>query len=656
MSLSHFLDATTSSKELSLIVAKRRELLDHPKLLKELAHWSNDHLEKNLRQETLEKAKSASLVQLQEAFLQPLSFGTGGVRARVGVGKGRINPYTVTAIGEGLGRTFAQEERKRPHCCVIGYDIRQDSFKLAQAFARGLERALQGAPTNTLRLFLFATPCPTPLLSYATRHFEADAGVMITASHNPPSDNGVKIYGADGGQLSPPDDAKLAALIELDDLSLLQEEKAPFEAVKIKMVESEIDQSYLKALAAAHQIGLAGASIPLKPPSLKTDPLKVLFSNLHGTGARLMERVLKQSSTPIHFQSVEAQEKADGRFPTVKAANPEEPSAMAMGLKELRSGGHDLFFATDPDADRLGIICRKYESTNLMDANNECTNSEGANNNDYHHLSGQEVAILLCEYCLSHYARTDLGQKPLILKSIVTSELLERMALRYQAACHSFHPGFKHIARYLDENQNKKHFLAEDILQEHFLLGAEESCGYLLYPFTRDKDALQTALVFTELTASLKQRGRSPYEWLLELYDRYGLVKERLVSLTFETAQEIERLLAMAPPKMLLGERATMRSLQPKSSHSCGQSLLDPLVIETSCHRVLLRPSGTEPKLKIYLTTRTPLHHEEEASQTIFGTTSKAASRATLEIEQELQGLEHTLDRLEKCIKKHLQY
>ncbi|MEH7072495.1 phospho-sugar mutase [Neobacillus drentensis] len=512
--------------------------------------------------------------QLEEAFYKNLEFGTGGMRGEIGVGTNRMNLYTVRKASAGLAayiENHGLDAKQRG--VVIAYDSRHKSPEFALEAAKTL--ATQGIQT-----YVFDELRPTPELSFALRQLNAFSGIVITASHNPPEYNGYKVYGSDGGQL-PPDaaDQVIAKVDEIENELLIEvdsEEELRASGL-IKTIGAEIDQAYTEKLK----------TISENPNLAEETDLKIVFTPLHGTANKPVRRalaVLGYNNVTV----VKEQELPDPEFSTVKSPNPEEHAAFELAIRDGKKIGADLLIATDPDADRLGIAV---------------LNPEG----EYVVLTGNQTGALLLDYILTQKKeKGTLPENGVILKTIVTSEIGRKIAESYQLETVDVLTGFKFIAEKINQYEASGN--------HKFLFGYEESYGYLIGDFARDKDAVQAALLATEVCAFYKKQGMSLYDGLMQVFEKYGYYQEGLRSLTLkgkEGAETIQQLLASfrAEPITSLGSltaataedflTSTRVTDQGEETIDLPKSNVLKYTFEDGSW-VCLRPSGTEPKVKFY--------------------------------------------------------
>ncbi|QHN48354.1 phospho-sugar mutase [Geobacillus stearothermophilus] len=513
---------------------------------------------------------------LEDCFYKNLEFGTGGMRGEIGPGTNRMNIYMVRKASEGLARyiqSFGDEAKRRG--VVIAYDSRHKSPEFAMEAAKTLA-------TNGIQTYVFEELRPTPELSFAVRHLRAFAGIVITASHNPPEYNGYKVYGEDGGQL-PPDTAdeviryvngvENELAIQVDDETTLKEKGL------IRIIGPEIDEAYVNAVK----------TISLHPELARETTINIVFTPLHGTSNKPVRRALAELGYQNVFV-VKEQEQPDPNFSTVASPNPEEHAAFALAMELGKQVNADLLIATDPDADRLGIAVK---------------NEQG----EYVVLTGNQTGGLLLHYLLSQ--RQEKGLLPsngVVLKTIVTSEFGREIAASFGLETVDTLTGFKFIGEKIKEY--------EQTGQYTFQFGYEESYGYLIGDFARDKDAVQAAVLAAEVCAFYKKQGLSLYEALLQLFAKYGYYREGQRSLTLkgkEGAETIAAILAsfrQHPPVEAAGKKVTViedYTTKERTNTLTGEKTAITLPTSNVLKYMLedgswfcLRPSGTEPKMKAY--------------------------------------------------------
>lgn len=514
--------------------------------------------------------------ELEECFYKTLEFGTGGMRGEIGPGTNRMNVYTVRKASQGLAEyieSFGEEAKNRG--VAIAYDPRHKSAEFAMESAKTLA-------SNGIQTYVFDELRPTPELSFAVRYLNAFAGIVITASHNPPEYNGYKVYGPDGGQLPPAEaDIVIEKVDEIENELLIQvgtEEQLKASGL-IKMIGEEIDQAYTDKLM----------TISLNP-SLPKEDVKVVFTPLHGTANKPVRAGLEKMGYK-NVTVVNEQELPDPNFSTVKSPNPEEHAAFELAIKAGKEIDADILIGTDPDADRLGIAVKDEKG-------------------DYVVLTGNQTGALLLHYILSEKQKQGiLPKNGVMLKTVVTSELGRVIANSFGVETIDTLTGFKFIGEKIKEYETTG--------QYEFQFGYEESYGSLIGDFARDKDAVQAALMSVEICAYYKNKGMTIYEALLEIYKQYGFFLEGLKSLTLkgkEGAEQINNLLATfrQEPPTVIADRKVVSVEDYKASErlnvTTGQKeeILLPKSNVLKYHLedgswFCVRPSGTEPKVKFYI-------------------------------------------------------
>ena len=532
---------------------------------------------------------------LEDAFYTPMEFGTAGMRGLLGAGINRMNIYTVRQATAGLAAfMLTLDEATRNRGVAISYDSRHHSQDFAFEAAKVL--GAQGIPT-----FVFESLRPTPELSFTVRHLHTYAGIMITASHNPKEYNGYKIYGEDGAQMPPKESDLITKYIrEVDDLFAIKvaSKEELIDAGVLKVIGAEVDQDYLD------QVKTVTINKELVAEEGKT--MKLIFSPLHGTGAMLGEKALRQAGFE-NFTMVPEQSKPDSDFTTVKKPNPEDPAAFNLAIELGKKEGADLLVAVDPDADRLGAAVRQP-------------------NGDYQLLTGNQIAAVMLNYILTaHKEAGSLPANAAAVKSIVSSEFATKVAASYGVEMINVLTGFKFIAEQI------KHF--EDTNEHTFMMGFEESYGYLVRPFVRDKDAIQSLVMLAEVAAYYKKQGKNLYDGLQELFEKHGYYAEKTISLTFdgvEGAKEIADLMTKfrndAPSEFAGYEVAALEDFA-KSEKRLADGTVTKIDLPTSNVLkyiladgtwIAVRPSGTEPKIKFYIGTQADSLAKAEEKRAAF--------------------------------------
>ncbi|KRM00195.1 phospho-sugar mutase [Liquorilactobacillus satsumensis] len=556
--------------------------------------WTNfAGLNQQLRGE-LEKIKNDQEAQ-EDAFYAPLEFGTAGMRGVLGAGINRMNIYTVRQATEGLALFMdTLDEKLKKRGVAISFDSRHHSQEFAHEAARVL--GAHGIPS-----FVFESLRPTPELSFTVRHLKTYAGIMITASHNPKQYNGYKIYGEDGGQMPPKESDLITKFVrQANDLfNIKVADENDLQATGLmKIIGDEVDQAYL---AEVDQVTI---NRDLVAKEGKT--LKLIFSPLHGTGAVLGERALKQAGF-TNFTMVKEQATPDPEFSTVTKPNPEDPAAFNLAIEHGKKEDADLLIAVDPDADRLGAAVRQ---------------PSGA----YQLMTGNQIAAVMLNYILTaHQAAGTLPANAVAVKSIVSSEFATAIAKNYNVKMINVLTGFKFIAEQIkDYEQTKAHT---------FMFGFEESYGYLIRPFVRDKDAIQSLVMLAEVAAYYKSKGQNLYDGLQELFNKYGFFAEKTIALTFdgvEGATEINTLMAKfrkAAPKAFAGVSVAAMEDFSNSEKKTAEGTVTKIelpqanvlkYILTDGSWLAVRPSGTEPKIKFYIATEAQTQAEALAKREQF--------------------------------------
>ena len=511
---------------------------------------------------------------LEDAFYKNLEFGTGGMRGVMGVGTNRVNKYTFGRTTQGLSNYLKAQFPNETPRVVIGYDCRHNSKELAQIVADIFS-------ANAIDVFLFTDLRATPEVSFAVRHLKCHCGIVLTASHNPPEYNGYKVYWQDGGQIVPPQDAGIIAAIND---TTYQDIQFDAQSNRIQHIDKEVDSAFQEASVKVGRIGNGNRS-----------DIKIVFTSLHGTSITAIPQVLEAAGYD-NVTIIEAQATPDGDFPTVKSPNPEEPEALKLAMEKAVEIGADIVIGTDPDADRLGIAVR-----------NE--------NNELELLNGNQTMVAMTDFILSKggYTETDHA---FVGSTVVSTPMMIALAKHYGVECKLGLTGFKWIAQMIEHYPNQK-----------CLGGGEESFGYMVGDFVRDKDAVTAALLACELTAEAKSNGSSFFNTLMRSYETLGLYQENLVSLVKKGktgAAEIERLMEEFrnnPPKTLDGKiithledyaSATRHDLQSQQKETIPLPKANVLIfISEDGTRVAARPSGTEPKIKFYVSVNTRLDSVE---------------------------------------------
>ncbi|MBO9128824.1 phospho-sugar mutase [Bacillus sp. 165] len=538
--------------------------------------WINTpHLNEELKQSLESIGKNEK--QLEDCFYKNLEFGTGGMRGEIGPGTNRMNIYTIRKASEGLARfieTYGEEAKKRG--VAIAYDSRHKSPEFAMEAAKTLA-------SHGIQTYVFEELRPTPELSFAVRYLHAFSGIVITASHNPPEYNGYKVYGDDGGQLPPKEaDEVIAKVYEVEnELELeVESEQSLKEKGLIKMIGSDIDAAYVEKLQ----------TISVNPELAGEvgKDLKIVFSPLHGT-ANMPVRMGLEALGYKNVTIVKEQELPDPNFSTVKSPNPEEHEAFTLAIKYGKEIDADILVATDPDADRLGVATKNLEGEYIV-------------------LTGNQTGALFLDYLLSQKKEKNLlPANGIVLKTIVTSEIGREIATAYGLETIDTLTGFKFIGEKIKQYNTTREYV--------FQFGYEESYGYLIGDFVRDKDAVQATLMAVEVAAYYKKRGMTLYQGLLEVFEKYGFYREGLQSLTLkgkDGAEQIAKLLSSfrkQAPTEIAGHSVTVVEDYKTSVRTTVEGKVEEIKLPKSNVLkyyledgtwVCLRPSGTEPKVKFY--------------------------------------------------------
>ncbi|WP_417444809.1 phospho-sugar mutase [Joostella sp.] len=551
--------------------------------LKNAKTWLTDFFDADTKKEVQQLIDSNS-EELNESFYKNLEFGTGGMRGTMGVGTNRINKYTLGKNTQGISnylkKSFPNEELK----VVIAYDCRHNSDTLAKVVADVFS-------ANGIKVYLFSELRTTPELSFAVKHLDCQCGIVLTASHNPPEYNGYKVYWKDGGQIVPPQDNEI--IKEIESLS--------FDAInfnadnsKINYIDKEVDEAFINASVENGSFGAKG----------KND-FSIVFTSLHGTSITVLPEVLKRAGyNNVHV--VEEQRKPDGNFPTVKSPNPEEPEALAMAIKKADEINADMVIGTDPDSDRLGIAVRDNEGKMVL-------------------LNGNQTMLLMTRFLLDKWKKSDrINGNQFIASTIVSTPMMNVLAKSYKVEYKETLTGFKWIAK-----------LIKDFPMQEFIGGGEESFGFMVGDFVRDKDAVTSSLLACEIASDAKAKGSSFYKDLLKCYEEFGLYREKLISITkkgISGAEEIKQMmidLRENPIKVIDGSKvsyvedylsSTRINLLTGDKEGIDIPSSNVLIYYTEDGtKIAARPSGTEPKIKFYFSVKGNLdevaHYNEETEK-----------------------------------------
>ena len=550
-----------------------KEILDNAKL------WLSDTFDTETRTE-IQQLIDANSDDLADRFYKSLEFGTGGMRGIVGAGTNRINKYTLGKATQGLSNYLHKAKPNKDLKVAIGYDCRHDSKWISKVVAEILS-------ANNIQVYLFEDLRPTPELSFAVNHLNCHAGIVITASHNPPEYNGYKVYWTDGGQIVPPQDQGI-----IDEVNSLEFSEINFEAKEnlISTIGSEVDEAFWKA-------SLENGTFDIKG----REDLKIVFTALHGTSIKLIPEVLKRAGyTQVHI--VEEQATPDGDFPTVKSPNPEEPEALQMAVDLANKIDADIVLGTDPDSDRIGIAVRDTDGEMKL-------------------LNGNQTMSMMTDFLINDWKNQDkLNGKQFVGSTIVSTNLVNEIAASYGVETKVGLTGFKWIAK-----------MILDYPELDFIGGGEESFGYMVGDFVRDKDAVTSALLACEIAANSKANGSSFYQDLLELYTKNHFYKEHLIAIVkkgMDGAAQIKQMmidLRENPFIEIDGSKVEFlcdyQSSIKKNLISGEETVMDipksnVLIYHTEDGtKIAARPSGTEPKIKFYFSVKSKLESVENAKE-----------------------------------------
>jgi phosphoglucomutase len=547
--------------------------------------WLNGNYDEQTKKNIQNLLDQESYTELTDAFYRNLEFGTGGLRGIMGAGSNRINKYTIGTATQGLSNYLLKKYPGEKIKVAIAHDSRNNSDQFAKITADVFS-------ANGIYVYFFKELRPTPELSFAIRELGCRSGVMLTASHNPKEYNGYKAYGADGGQFTAPDDRLV--MDEVAKITSIDEVKFTRIDANIELIGEEIDQLYLDKITA----------LSVSPEAIsRQKDLKIVYSPIHGTGITLVPKALAQFGFD-NVTIVEEQSKPDGNFPTVVYPNPEEKEAMTLALKKAQEIDADLVLATDPDADRVGIAVKN-------------------NNNEWILLNGNQTGSLLVHYVLTAWEeKGKIDGNQYIVKTVVTSNLIEAIAKAKKVDCYNTLTGFKWIGQLITSLQGKK----------TFVVGGEESYGYSVGELVRDKDAVISCAFIAEMTAYYKDKGSSLYNALIDMYVTHGLYKEELVSLTKKGKTGAEEIKAMMekfrnnPPASLGGSKvSTLKDYELGTETDLNTGKISKLSLPKSDvlqfvtedgSIVSARPSGTEPKIKFYCSVNETLPQASEFDKT----------------------------------------
>jgi len=542
--------------------------------------WENEPFDTATQQAT-QQLKKENPEAFEDAFYKNLEFGTGGMRGIMGIGTNRVNRYTFGRNTQGIANYLKKEFPKEPLKVVIAFDCRHQSDTLAKTVA-----AIFSA--NDIHVYLFSSLRPTPELSFAVRELNCQCGIVLTASHNPPEYNGYKVYWKDGGQIVPPQDAAIINEIE----SIAFEDILFTEiASNIQVIDKEVDDSFIDASIQNGRIANANR-----------DDFKIVFTPLHGTSVTILPQVLEKSGySQLHV--VEEQATPDGDFPTVVSPNPEETEALTIAMEIARKTNADMVIGTDPDADRLGIVVRNQEQQLVI-------------------LNGNQAMMVMTHFLLEkHKQNKTLSKNAFVGSTIVSTPMIQRLAEAYGVECKLGLTGFKWIAK-----------MIEDFPNQQFIGGGEESFGFMVGDFVRDKDAITSSLLACEIAAEAKTNGHTFFDTLIACYIKYSFYKEHLISIVKKgkqgatEIQNIMKSLRSNPLTKIDGsaicriedyENSTLSLPLQGKTEKLHFPKSNVLIYETEeGTRIAARPSGTEPKIKFYFSVNTKLASADKFKET----------------------------------------
>ena len=532
-------------------------------------------------QKEVQKLLNSDSEELRESFYTDLEFGTGGMRGIMGVGTNKINKYTLGKNTQGLSNYLKKQFPGEKLKVAIAYDCRNNSKELARVVADVFS-------ANDVQVYLFSELRPTPELSFAVRHLDCHCGIVLTASHNPPEYNGYKVYWQDGGQLVPPQDEEI-----VETINGLKYNEIKFEAKEelIKLIDKDVDEAFAEA-------AVKNGSFDTSSEAKKN--LNIVFTSLHGTSITMIPEVLKRAGY-TNVNIVEEQREPNGNFPTVKSPNPEEPEALKMALEKAEEINADIVIGTDPDCDRLGVAVRNMDGKMTL-------------------LNGNQTMLVMTWFLLEQWKKQGkLDGNEFVGSTIVSTPMLQVLVEDYEVEYKEGLTGFKWIAKMIKEHPDLD-----------FIGGGEESFGFMVGDFVRDKDAVTSTLLACEIAAQMKNDGISLYQKLLELYQKYDFYKEELISLVkkgIDGAAQIKNMMIslrenplseIAGEKIVLMEdyetsKASNFNLQDRDTHNLTVPKSNVLIYYTeNGTKIAARPSGTEPKIKFYISVNAPLKKIED--------------------------------------------
>ena len=540
-------------------------------ILKNYELWTSSVFDKKTISNVVD-LKEKNPVDFEDSFYKELEFGTGGMRGIMGDGPNRVNKYTFGKTTQGICNFLKKESNEKNISVVIGYDCRNNGKELQQTVSNIFS-------SNGIKIYTFDSIQPTPLISFAVRELNCNCGIVLTASHNPPEYNGYKVYWEDGGQIVPPIDKKLISEINKIKYSEIQFEK---EESLIEILDKGVEKNYLRK-SLLYNNSIISNSNPKK--------LNIVFTSLHGTSYKLLPKLLKKSGFS-NIKYVKEQMIPDGNFSNVNSTNPEDESSLKEAIEIAKNNNSDLVLGTDPDADRFGIAVKNYDGK-------------------FVHINGNQTMAVLTDYLLSKLSKEKA--KSFIASTVVSTPMMSKIAKKNSIKIMLSLTGFKWIGKMIN-----------DYPELEYICGGEESFGFLAGNHVRDKDAITSALILSELCNELKNKNSSFYDRLIECYINYGFFKEKLITEIAKGkkgAKEIDDKInsfRKNPPKLLDNSSVVKiydykKSLLTKTKNNNLSQIKLPksnlLIFESSDGtRVAVRPSGTEPKIKYYFSVNTKLN------------------------------------------------
>ena len=550
--------------------------------------WLGPEYDEETRKEVKRMLDAEDKSELIEAFYKDLEFGTGGLRGIMGAGSNRMNIYTVGAATQGLANYLKNCFKELPQISVaVGHDVRHNSRKFAELVADIFS-------ANGIKVYLFDGCRPTPEVSYAIRHLGCQSGVNITASHNPKEYNGYKAYWSDGAQMIAPHDVETIAYVNA--IKSVNQIKFTPNKDLIQIIGKDVDTPYLNEIH--------GLSLSPEADKRHSD-MKIVYTPIHGVGSSLMYDALKMwgFENIIHVPEQDVQ---DGSFPTVVSPNPENPEAMSMAIAKARETGASIVLASDPDADRIGLVVRDK-------------------NGNYQLVNGNQIVMIFLYYLITR--NVELGMitgKEYCVKTIVTTETIRRIAEANNVTCYDCYTGFKWIADVMRNLEG----------QARYLGGGEESYGFLAETFCRDKDSISAVPLMCEIAAWAADQNLDLYELLIDIYARYGFSRERGVSVVRPGKSGADEIIAMMknfrenPPKEIAGSKVSV--IKDYADLNCTEvatGKITKLNFPTTSNvlqffteagdKISIRPSGTEPKIKFYIEVREDMSSKEKYEETV---------------------------------------